>query len=83
VSLSCLQECRKPKLFIQGGIDQFGSQQNVNELFDALPEPKKLVIVEQADHFFTGKLDQMTAAISAWMDERYPNRIAVFDSNPP
>jgi len=83
VSLSYLEECRKPKLFIQGGNDQFGSQQNVNELFDALPEPKKLVIVEQADHFFTGKLDQMTAAISAWMDERYPNRIAVLDSNPP
>ena len=83
VSLSYLHECCKPKLFIQGGSDQFGSQQNVNELFDALPDPKKLVIVEQADHFFTGKLDQMTAAISAWMDERYPNRIVVLDSTRP
>ena len=53
------------------------------QLFDALPEPKKLVIVEQADHFFTGKLDQMTAAIGAWMDERYPNRVAVLDSSAP
>lgn len=82
VSLSYLRECRKPKLFVQGGSDQFGSQQNVNELFDALPEPKKLVIVEGADHFFTGKLDQMTAAIGAWLDERYPDRIAVLDSEP-
>ena len=29
------------------------------------------------------KLDQMAAAIGAWMDERYPNQIAVLDSNPP
>jgi alpha/beta superfamily hydrolase len=82
VSLSYLRECRKPKLFIQGGSDQFGSQENVNELFDALPEPKKLVIVEQADHFFTGKLNQMTAAIGTWLDERYPNRVAVLGSEP-
>ena len=80
VSLSYLRECHKPKLFIQGGSDQFGSQENVNELFDGLPEPKKLVVVEQADHFFTGKLDQMTAAIGAWLNERYPNRISVLGS---
>jgi alpha/beta superfamily hydrolase len=54
----------------------------MNELFDSLPEPKKLVIVEGADHFFTGKLDQMTGAIGAWLDERYPDRIAVLDSKP-
>jgi uncharacterized protein len=82
VSLSYLRECRKPKLFIQGGSDQFGSRQNVNELLNALPEPKKLVIVEGADHFFTGKLDQMTAAIGAWLDERYPDRVPVLDSKP-
>ena len=82
VSLSYLRDCTKPKLLIQGGDDQFGSVQNVNELFDALPEPKKLVTVEDADHFFAGKLDQVTAAIGAWLDERYPDRVTVFDSNP-
>jgi len=40
------------------------------------------VIVEDADHFFVGKLDQMTAAIGAWLDERNPDRVTVFDSNP-
>src|SRR5215472_5890987 len=81
VSLSYLRECSKPKLLIQGGNDQFGSQENVNELFDELPDPKKLVIVEGADHFFSGKLDQTTAAIGAWLNERYPDRIPVLDSD--
>src|SRR5215469_5988401 len=83
VSLSYLRNCDTPKLLIQGGNDQFGSQENVNELFDELPDPKKLVFVEGADHFFTGKLDQMTAAIGAWLDERYPDRIPVLDSDSP
>jgi hypothetical protein len=82
VSLSYLRDCTKPKLLIQGGNDQFGTLQNVNDLFDALPEPKKLVIVEDADHFFAGKLDQMAAAIGAWLDERYPDRVTELDSKP-
>jgi alpha/beta superfamily hydrolase len=83
VDLSYLRECTKPKLFIQGGSDQFGSREKVDVLFDTLPDPKKLVIVENADHFFTGKLDQMTTALGAWVDERYPDRVAELDSSQP
>jgi uncharacterized protein len=83
VDLSYLRECTKPKLFIQGGSDQFGSREKVEALFDTLPEPKKLVIVENADHFFTGKLDQMTAALGAWVEERSPDRVAELDSSQP
>jgi alpha/beta superfamily hydrolase len=50
--------------------------------FAMLPEPKKLVFVENADHFFTGKLDQMTAAIGGWFDERHPNRTTALETNP-
>jgi alpha/beta superfamily hydrolase len=66
--LTYLRSCAKPKLIIQGGADQFGSRDNVEALFATLPEPKRLVIVEGADHFFTGKLDQVGAAIDAWLD---------------
>jgi alpha/beta superfamily hydrolase len=83
VDLSYLRGCTKPKLFIQGGSDQFGSREKVEALFDSLAEPKKLVMVENADHFFTGKLDQMTTALGAWVDERYPDRVAELDSSQP
>jgi uncharacterized protein len=66
--LTYLRSCAKPKLIIQGGADQFGSRGNVEALFATLPEPKRLVIVEGADHFFAGKLDQVGAAIDAWLD---------------
>jgi alpha/beta superfamily hydrolase len=72
VDASYLQSCAKPKLFIQGGNDQFGSRPNIEALFATLPEPKRLIIVEHADHFFTGHLDQVGAAIGAWFDEQRP-----------
>jgi len=72
VDASYLRACAKPKLFIQGGNDQFGSCASIEALFATLPEPKRLIIVEHADHFFTGHLDQVGAAISAWIEEQRP-----------
>jgi uncharacterized protein len=65
--LSFLKNCAKPKLIIQGGNDQYGAKDRVQHLFREIPEPKKLVFVPEADHFFTGKLDQVSAAISDWI----------------
>jgi hypothetical protein len=70
--LTFLATCGKPKLFVQGGQDQYGSKENVRALIETLPEPKRLVIVENADHFFEGKLDQVNGAVSEWMNERHP-----------
>jgi alpha/beta superfamily hydrolase len=67
--LSYLRACAKAKLIIQGGNDEFGSRQNVEALFATMPEPKSLVFVDGADHFFAGKLDQVAAAIDAWLGE--------------
>lgn len=68
-NLSYLRSCTKPKLFVQGGNDQFGSLANVEALFSTLPEPKRLAIVEGADHFFQGRLNEMAAAIDTWVSE--------------
>jgi uncharacterized protein len=68
--LNYLRACGKPKLIIQGGNDQYGSRVNIEALFTAMPEPKRLVIVDGADHFFAGKLDQVAVAIAAWLGEK-------------
>jgi uncharacterized protein len=62
-----LVNCRKPKLFVQGGNDEFGSPARLRELMKKWPEPKKLVVVEGGDHFFAGKLDQLDEAIRSWL----------------
>jgi uncharacterized protein len=70
IDMSFLRACEKPKLLIQGGNDQCGARASIEALFAMLPEPKRLVIVEGADHFFTGQLDAVGAAISAWLDDQ-------------
>lgn len=68
--LSYLTECKKPKLFLQGARDQYGARERVESLFAKMPEPKKLVFVEDADHFFAGKLSQMGRVLAEWLEER-------------
>ncbi len=69
VNATYLRTCAKPKLFIQGGNDQFGSRANIEALVATLPEQKRLVIVEGADHFFTGHLDAVGSAIDTWIGD--------------
>jgi uncharacterized protein len=57
---------RQPRLFVQGSEDEFGGGPAIRELVAALPEPKRLVVVEGADHFFTGRLDDLQSPISEW-----------------
>lgn len=61
-----LQSCGKPKLFISGTRDQYGPEAKVESVVDSAPPRTELVWVEDADHFFTGKLDQLQQAIAAW-----------------
>jgi alpha/beta superfamily hydrolase len=77
---SYLLRCTKPKLFVQGRLDTFGPPAGVEELVASLPEPKRLVFVEGADHFFTGQLEQLDAALAAWLGARHPELSAPADA---
>ena len=66
-TLDFLQECTKPKLFVSGARDQFGPRAKLEALVASMPEPKKLVMIEGADHFFEGRLRELREAIEAWV----------------
>ncbi|HUL35905.1 MAG TPA: alpha/beta fold hydrolase [Candidatus Eisenbacteria bacterium] len=68
---SFLSECAKPKLFVHGAEDQFGAKKKVEEVVAELPGEDRLVVVEGADHFFAGHLDEFNAAISSWLRNRH------------
>jgi alpha/beta superfamily hydrolase len=64
---SFLRQCAKPKLFVHGSNDEHGAIEKVKALMPTLPGENRLVVVEGVDHFFAGKLDQLAAAINAWI----------------
>lgn len=69
-----LDSCTRPKLFVSGSRDQFGPEENLRQLFALAPEPKQLVLVEGADHFFEGHLAKMQAAIHEWVASHFRNK---------
>jgi alpha/beta superfamily hydrolase len=68
-TLDFLQQCVKPKLFVSGARDQFGPRAKLEALVASVPEPKKLVLIEGADHFFEGRLRELRDAIESWAKE--------------
>ena len=70
---SYLSRCAKPKLFLHGGEDEHGAVEKVRKLVASLPGENQLVVIEHADHFFTGKLGQMGDALSSWLAARHPD----------
>jgi len=67
--MSFLRRCNKPKLFVSGSRDQFGPRDQLTSLVQTLPDPKKLVFLEAADHRFEGRLRELREAIENWVRE--------------
>ncbi|MBV8632232.1 MAG: alpha/beta hydrolase [Silvibacterium sp.] len=68
-----LASCGKPKLFCSGTRDQYGPRAKVEAALAAAAPPKELVWVEDADHFFVSKLDQVQRAIRDWCAANFLN----------
>lgn len=66
-----LSKCKIPKLFVSGSNDQFGPRAQVAAVVANAYPPAEMVWVEGADHFFTGKLDQVQLAIREWLQAHF------------
>ncbi|QNI35477.1 alpha/beta hydrolase [Edaphobacter albus] len=73
-----LEKCTQPKLFISGTEDQFGPRAQVEPMLTRAADPKRIVWIEGAEHFFQGtpnfpgaKLNQMQDAMREWLKEEF------------
>jgi uncharacterized protein len=64
-----LRSCTKPKLFVSGARDQFGPRTELERLATSVPPPRKVVLIEGADHFFEGRLIELRETIESWVRE--------------
>jgi uncharacterized protein len=60
-----LETCSVPRVFIQSTQDQFGPIEELERLVASLPEPKRLIAIPAADHFFAGALDDLERAVES------------------
>lgn len=73
-----LELCTQPKLFVSGTEDQFGPRAQVEPMLKQAAEPKEIVWIEGAEHFFQGtpgspgaKLSQMQDALRLWLRKNF------------
>jgi hypothetical protein len=73
-----LPQCSAPKLFISGDHDEFGPHELLTAVCQRATEPKRLVWIAGADHFFQGskespgaKLKLMQTEMRAWIRETF------------
>lgn len=73
-----LPKCTQPKLFISGDHDRYGPREIVDSVFEKATEPKRMVWIEGADHFFQGvegspgpKLAFMQQELRSWLESEF------------
>ncbi len=69
-----------PKLFLSGDTDEFSPQGVLEAYLVSAPDPKRIVWIEGADHFFAGtvaspgsKLEPYAAALRLWLTDSFPS----------
>lgn len=67
-----LESCTLPKFFLSGERDQFAPADQLKQLVGTAAEPRRLILIPHADHFFTGQLAAMQSSLAAWLKEQLP-----------
>jgi uncharacterized protein len=68
---SYLSRCAKSKLIVQGTSDEHGAWEHVEQVLAITPGSNRVVFVHGADHFFSGRLDELDRAITEWLVEHH------------
>jgi len=65
-----LSHCTTPKLFLSGDHDQYAPSTQLAHVVASVADPKRLLLINGADHFFTGQLQAMQKALCGWLQEQ-------------
>ncbi|MGA2672086.1 MAG: alpha/beta family hydrolase [Terracidiphilus sp.] len=65
-----LAGCAVPKLFLSGDRDQYAPAAQLTQVVESAAEPKRLLLLAGADHFFTGHLAPMQRSLAGWLKEQ-------------
>jgi alpha/beta superfamily hydrolase len=58
-----LEDCSVRKIFVHSTRDEFAPRAEFEAVFAKAAEPKQLIWIDAADHFFAGALDGLEAAV--------------------
>lgn len=70
LDIAALDDCRKPKLIVQGSADEYGPPPALEAWFAQVAAPKTMRIIPGASHFFTNELAALADAVTDWIQQQ-------------
>lgn len=64
-----LEGCKTPKLFLSGDRDPYAPAEDLEQVVSQAADPKRLIFIPDADHFFSNQLSAMQAIVADWAKE--------------
>jgi uncharacterized protein len=66
---AAVRATEKPKFLLHGGLDERSSARSIRKFYGELPEPRELVVIDDADHYFDGHTSEVADAIEDLLAE--------------
>ena len=60
---TAVRASEKPKFLIHGGLDELSTAKSIRKFYGELAEPRELVVIDDADHYFDGHTSEVADAI--------------------
>jgi hypothetical protein len=61
----------KPKFLVHGGLDELSTAKAVRKFYGELKEPRELVVIDDADHYFDGHASEVADAIEDLLENEH------------
>lgn len=66
---AAVRASEKPKFLLHGGLDELSSAKSIRKFYGELAEPRELVVIDDADHYFDGHASEVADAIEDLLAE--------------
>jgi alpha/beta superfamily hydrolase len=60
---TAVRATEKPKFLVHGGLDEVSPAKSIRKFYGELAEPRELVVIDDADHYFDGHASEVADAI--------------------
>lgn len=60
---AAVRASEKPKFLVHGGLDEMSTAKAIRKFYGELAEPRELVVIDDADHYFDGHASEVADAI--------------------
>lgn len=66
---AAVRASEKPKFLLHGGLDELSPAKAIRKFYGELAEPRELVVIDDADHYFDGHVSEVADAIEDLLAE--------------